>query len=86
MMSRGSVIPLFIDQIKNKRNITITDPSMTRFLMSLDESVDLVLHALKFGKQGDLYIQITRNNILTLAKAFKNYLIQMLKLKRLAQD
>ena len=60
---------------------------MTRFLMSLDESVDLVLHALKFGKQGDLYIQKSPGtNILTLAKALKNYLTQMLKLKRLAQD
>ncbi len=82
MMSRGSVIPLFIDQIKNKRNITITDPSMTRFLMSLDESVDLVLHALKFGKQGDLYIQKSPGtNILTLAKALKKLFNSNVKIK-----
>ncbi len=73
MMSRGSVIPLFVDQIKNKKNITITDPNMTRFLMSLEESVDLVLHALKFGKQGDLFIQKSpATTILTLAKAIKS--------------
>ncbi len=82
MMSRGSVIPLFIDQIKNKKNITITDPSMTRFLMSLDESVDLVLHALKFGKQGDLYIQKSPGtNILTLAKALKKLFNSNVKIK-----
>ena len=53
--------------------------------MSLDE-LDLVLHALKFEKQGDLIQKSPGTNILTLAKALKNYLIQMLKLKRLAQD
>ena len=82
MMSRGSVIPLFIDQIKNKRNITITDPTMTRFLMSLDESVNLVLHALKFGKQGDLFIQKSPGtNILTLAKALKKLFNSNVKIK-----
>ena len=57
MGSRGSVIPLFIEQIKAKRPITITDPKMTRFLMSLQESVDLVLHAFFQGQQGDTFIQ-----------------------------
>ena len=57
MASRGSVIPLFINQIKEGKAITITDPNMTRFLMSLDEAVDLVLFAFQFGKQGDLFVQ-----------------------------
>lgn len=57
MASRGSVIPLFIEQIKNKQPLTITDPSMTRFLMSLDDSVELVLHAFDHGKQGDIFVQ-----------------------------
>lgn len=57
MASRGSVIPLFIKQIKSKQDITITDPKMTRFLMSLDESVDLVLHAFEFAKQGDIFVR-----------------------------
>ena len=47
MASRGSVIPLFIDQMKQNKTLTVTDPSMTRFLMSLDDSVDLVIHAFK---------------------------------------
>lgn len=82
MMSRGSVIPLFVDQIKNKKNITITDPNMTRFLMSLEESVNLVLHALKFGKQGDLFIQKSpATTILTLAKAIKNIFNSKVKIK-----
>ena len=57
MCSRGSVIPLFIDQIKNGRPITITDPNMTRFLMNLDEAVDLVQFAFENGNPGDLFIQ-----------------------------
>ena len=57
MASRGSVIPLFINQIKSGGNLTVTDPNMTRFLMSLDEAVDLVLYAFKNGNQGDLYVQ-----------------------------
>lgn len=56
MASRGSVIPLFIDQIKNGKPLTITDPKMTRFLMTLDEAVDLVLFAFKNGNQGDLFV------------------------------
>ncbi len=56
MASRGSVIPLFINQIKSGLPITITDPNMTRFLMSLDDAVDLVLFAFENGKQGDLFV------------------------------
>lgn len=57
MASRGSVIPLFVKQLKLHEPITITDPSMTRFLMSLEDSVDLVLHAFEHAKQGDILIQ-----------------------------
>lgn len=57
MASRGSVIPLFVKLIKSQKNLTITDPNMTRFLMSLDDSVDLVLHAFKNGSQGDIFVQ-----------------------------
>ncbi len=57
MASRGSVIPLFIDQIKSGKELTVTDPEMTRFLMSLDDSVNLVLHAFQNGRQGDIFIQ-----------------------------
>lgn len=57
MASRGSVIPLFISQLKRGVPITITDPQMTRFLMSLRDSVDLVLHAFKSAKQGDIFVQ-----------------------------
>jgi UDP-N-acetylglucosamine 4,6-dehydratase/5-epimerase len=57
MASRGSVIPLFVNQLKEGKPITITDPKMTRFLMSLDDSVDLVLHAFVHGAQGDIFVQ-----------------------------
>ena len=57
MASRGSVIPLFVGQIKANQPITITDPTMTRFLMSLNESVDLVTHAFSNGSQGDIFVQ-----------------------------
>ena len=57
MGSRGSVIPLFISQIKSGKPLSITDPSMTRFLMSLEESMDLVLYAFKHGEQGDIFVQ-----------------------------
>ncbi len=57
MASRGSVIPLFVSQIKEGKALTLTDPSMTRFLMSLDDSVDLVLHAFEHGQQGDIFVQ-----------------------------
>jgi len=57
MASRGSVIPLFIEQIKNGKSITITDPSMTRFMMTIDDALELVLFAFKHGEPGDLFIQ-----------------------------
>lgn len=57
MASRGSVIPLFIKQIKDGKPLTLTDPKMTRFLMSLQDSVDLVLHAFEHAQQGDLFVQ-----------------------------
>lgn len=57
MASRGSVIPLFIRQVVNNEPITITDPSMTRFMMTLDDAVDLVLHAFKNGQNGDIFVQ-----------------------------
>lgn len=57
MASRGSVIPLFIRQVVNNEPITITDPSMTRFMMTLDDAVDLVLHAFENGQNGDIFVQ-----------------------------
>lgn len=57
MASRGSVIPLFVEQIYNNRPLTITDPNMTRFMMTLEDSVDLVLHAFEHGNNGDLFVQ-----------------------------
>jgi len=57
MASRGSVIPLFINQIKSGNPMTVTDPNMTRFLMSLEDSVDLVIYAFKRAKQGDIFVQ-----------------------------
>ena len=57
MASRGSVIPLFIEKIKAGQPLRVTDPNMTRFLMSLEESVDLVLHAFEHGQQGDIFVQ-----------------------------
>lgn len=57
MASRGSVIPLWVEQIKNGKPITITDPSMTRFMMTLDDAVDLVIYAFEHGHNGDLFVQ-----------------------------
>ncbi len=57
MASRGSVIPLFIEQIKSGKPITITDPNMTRFMMTLEEAVELVLYAFEHGKPGDIFVQ-----------------------------
>ncbi len=57
LCSRGSVVPLWIDQIKNGQNITITEPAMTRFIMSLEEAVDLVLFAFENGSNGDLFVK-----------------------------
>ena len=57
MASRGSVIPLFVSQLKEGKPLTLTDPNMTRFLMSLEDSVDLVLYAYEHGQQGDIFVQ-----------------------------
>ena len=57
MASRGSVIPLFIDQIKENKALTLTDPNMTRFMMTLEDAVDLVLYAFEHANQGDLFVQ-----------------------------
>ena len=56
MGTRGSVIPLFINQIKNKKNITITDPKMTRFIMSLEDSVELVMHSFRYAKSCEIFV------------------------------
>jgi UDP-N-acetylglucosamine 4,6-dehydratase/5-epimerase len=57
MASRGSVIPLFVEQIKSRNPLTITNPEMTRFMMTLDDAVDLVMYAFQNGKQGDIFVQ-----------------------------
>jgi len=70
MASRGSVIPLFIQQIKQSKSLTITDPNMTRFMMSIDDAVDLVLYAFKQAQPGDIFVQkAPAATIETLAKA-----------------
>jgi UDP-glucose 4-epimerase len=72
MASRGSVIPLFVQQIKEGRPLTITDPEMTRYLMSLDDAVELVLYAFKHGKPGDIFVQkAPASTIADLAQAVK---------------
>ena len=72
MASRGSVIPLFVSQLKQEKEITITDPLMTRFLMSLDDSVDLVLYAFTHGQQGDIFVQKSpASTVEVLAQALK---------------
>ena len=72
MASRGSVIPLFVEQLKSGEALTVTDPEMTRFLMSLEDSVDLVLHAFEHGQQGDIFIQkAAASTVADLAQALK---------------
>lgn len=72
MASRGSVIPLFIDQLKGGEVVTVTDPNMTRFLMSLEDSVDLVLHAFENAQQGDIFVQkAPASTVADLAQALK---------------
>jgi len=72
MASRGSVIPLWIEQIKTGKPITITDPNMSRFMMTLEDAVDLVVYAFEHGKNGDLFVQkAPAATLLTLAKALK---------------
>jgi UDP-N-acetylglucosamine 4,6-dehydratase len=72
MASRGSVIPLFIQQLKEGKPLTVTDPAMTRFLMSLEESVDLVLFAFQHARQGDIFVQkAPASTVADLAQALK---------------
>jgi UDP-N-acetylglucosamine 4,6-dehydratase len=72
MASRGSVIPLFVSQLKEGKSLTITDPNMTRFLMSLEDSVDLVLYAFQHGKQGDIFVQrAPASTVVDLTQALK---------------
>lgn len=85
MASRGSVIPLFVEQIRNEKAITITDPNMTRFMMTLDDAVDLVLYAFEHGTNGDIFVQkAPAATIEVLAKAIlslinrSNYPIEVL--------
>jgi UDP-glucose 4-epimerase len=75
MASRGSVIPLFVDQIQGGRPITLTDPNMTRFMMTLDDAVDLVLYAFEHGEPGDIFVQkAPAATISTLASALTGLL------------
>jgi UDP-glucose 4-epimerase len=75
MASRGSVIPLFVEQVLSGRPLTITDPEMTRFLMSLEDSVELVLHAFEHGVNGDLFVQkAPASTVATLARAIMELL------------
>jgi len=84
MGSRGSVIPLFIEQIKAGKPLTITDPKMTRFMMTLDHAVELVLYAFKNGKQGDLFIQKSpAATISVLAKALMELYDSKLPIKEI---
>ncbi|HEY0665068.1 MAG TPA: nucleoside-diphosphate sugar epimerase/dehydratase [Gallionella sp.] len=72
MASRGSVIPLFVSQLKDGKPLTVTDPNMTRFLMSLEDSVDLVLYAYEHGRQGDIFVQkAPASTVADLAQALK---------------
>ena len=75
MASRGSVIPLFLSQLLEGKSLTVTDPNMTRFLMSLDESVDLVLYAFENANPGDIFVQkAPASTVLDLAEALKKML------------
>ena len=84
MASRGSVIPLFASQIDNNEPITITNPGMTRFMMTLNDAVDLVIYAFKNGKQGDLFVQkAPAATIETLAKALMKYMNKTVPVKNI---
>jgi UDP-glucose 4-epimerase len=75
MASRGSVIPLFLDQLQSGKPLTLTDPSMTRFLMTLEESVDLVLYAFENARPGDIFVQkAPASTVGDLAQAMKELL------------
>ena len=81
MGSRGSVIPLFIEQMKNNKEITITNPDMTRFLMSLDDSINLVIKAFNSGKNGDIFVQKSpASTIINLLNALKDIMNKKVKI------
>lgn len=82
MASRGSVIPLFIEQIKAGKPLTVTDPGMTRFLMSLEEAVELVVFAFQNAKAGDIMVQKSpASTVGDLAQAVKELLKSKMRLK-----
>ena len=82
MLSRGSVIPKFINQIQKKEDVTITNPAMTRFMMSLNESVNLVMFAMENGSQGDIFVQKSpAATMLTLANTLKKIFKSKSKIK-----
>lgn len=84
MASRGSVIPLFYDQIMSSKPITITEPSMTRFLMTLDNAVDLVMYAFKNGRPGDIFVQKSPSTtIIELAETMKKIYKSKSKIKNI---
>ena len=84
MASRGSVIPLFYDQIKNNSSITITDPNMTRFMMTLQNAVDLVLYAFKNGNNGDIFVQKAPSTTIgELAETMKDIYKSKSKIKKI---
>jgi UDP-glucose 4-epimerase len=84
MASRGSVIPLFLNQIQKNLPLTITDPSMTRFLMSLDDSVNLVLYAFEHAKPGDIFVQKSpASTIGDLAIAMKELMNSSVEIKNI---
>ena len=84
MASRGSVIPHFYGQIKNAEDITVTDPNMTRFMMTLDDAVQLVLYAFKNGKPGDIFVQKSpASTIDLLAKTMKEIYNSKVKIKNI---
>lgn len=82
MASRGSVIPLFVNQISQGKDLTVTDPTMTRFLMSLEDSVSLVLHAFQHARQGDIFVQkAPASTVRDLAQALKELFHSESKIK-----
>ena len=84
MASRGSVIPLFYDQIKNNSSITITDPNMTRFMMTLQNAVDLVIYAFKNGNTGDIFVQKAPSTTIgELAETMKSIFTSKSKIKNI---
>ena len=83
MASRGSVIPLFYNQISNNQSVTITDPKMTAFMMTLDNAVDLVLFAFETGKTGDIFVQKAPSTTIgELAKTMKKIYKSDSKIKK----